>query len=327
MYNRAAPLNKSSDEPAIVVVGGGHGLSTLLRGLARFTDRLTAIVTVADDGGSSGQLRREMGILPPGDLRNCIAALAQAEPLMQLLFQYRFGHGTGLDGHAFGNLFIAAMAGITGSFESAIQEASRLLAVRGRILPSSLEDVMLCAEMRRTAAGQETSFIVCGESQIGRAGGRVERVYLQPADIRGYPEAIRALLNADMIVLGPGSLYTSILPNLLVRDIQDALQASPAAKVYVCNVATEPGETDGYTVRDHVEALSRHLGQNHCHYVLANSSIDHRLPTADSQMVHPICAGNDHYHLILEDIVDRRLPWRHDSDKLADALLRLCHSV
>ena len=308
----------------IVAVGGGHGLSTLLRGLKTQTNNLTAIVTVADDGGSSGILRDDLGLLPPGDLRNCIAALAETEPLMTQLFQYRFGRGTGLDGHAFGNLFIAAMAGITGNFESAISEVSRVLAVRGRILPSSLENVRLCAEIYHGEHPEDDPDLVYGQSRIAKAGGRVERVYLQPSTVRGYPEAIRALLQADMIVIGPGSLYTSVLPNLLVVDIVNAVKASQALKVYVCNVATQRGETDHYAVKDHVCALYEHLGPGFCHYVLANSNISADLsPGGGSEMVQPDCASLDCYQVVLEDLVDRELPWRHDSLKLADALLRL----
>ncbi|NLG49510.1 MAG: YvcK family protein [Chloroflexi bacterium] len=313
--------------PHIVVLGGGHGLSTLLRGLKNHTNNLTAIVTVADDGGSSGVLRKEMGLLPPGDLRNCIAALARAEPLMTQLFQYRFGRGTGLDGHAFGNLFIAAMAEITGSFESAISEVSRVLAVQGRILPSSLENVVLCAEVRPRSDPTAAPVMVYGQSQIAKAGGIVERVYLQPSTARGYPEAIRAILSADMIVLGPGSLYTSLLPNLLVSDINNAVRACRGIKVFICNVATQPGETDGYDVGDHVRALCAHLSVGFCDYVLANSNTEFSLPPqSGSTMVQPTCDGADRFRLVLENLVDKELPWRHDPEKLATALMRLYYA-
>jgi len=310
--------------PRIVALGGGHGLSTLLRGLKVRTDDLTAIVTVADDGGSSGVLREELGLLPPGDLRNCIVALAEAEPLMTQLFQYRFGRGTGLEGHAFGNLFIAALAEVTGDFESAIAEASRVLAVRGRILPSSLENVRLCAEVRERGNAGADPYLVYGQSHIAEARGVVERVYLLPSNVKGYPEAIRALLRAEMIVLGPGSLYTSVLPNLLVADIRNAIRASPALKVYVCNVATQPGETDDYTAEDHAQALCGHLGPGFCDHVLVNSNTGFPLPPhSGSAMVQPRCAEADGYRVILEDLVDRELPWRHDSGRLAEVLMRL----
>jgi uncharacterized cofD-like protein len=281
---------------------------------------------VADDGGSSGALRRDLGMLPPGDLRRCIAALADAEPLMTQLFQYRFGRGTGLDGHTFGNLFIAAMAGITGDFESAIGEASRVLAVRGRMLPSSLDKLGLGAEVREPADPDAVPHILVGESAIGHAEGVIERVFLQTEQSKGYPAAIQALLSADLIILGPGSLYTSILPNLLVPDIAAAVRASAACKIYVCNVATQPGETDGYTVGDHVRALNAHLGTGLCHCVLANGNYRITLPsTSPSTMVQPEFEGDPGCQLVLEDLVDTRLPWRHDSTRLADALLRIYH--
>lgn len=329
LSTKVAPASELAEVPSIVSLGGGHGLSTLLRGLKVHTTRLTAIVTVADDGGSSGVLRREMGILPPGDLRRCIAALAEVEPLMTQLLQYRFGQGAGLDGHAFGNLFIAAMAGITGDFESAISEASRVLAVRGRILPSSLDNIVLCAEISHP--DEPGPHLVQGQSRIAKAGGTIERVFLQPGEAKGYPAAIRALLDADMIVLGPGSLYTSVLPNLLVPDIRYALKASPALKVYVCNVATQPGETDDYTVGDHVRALGEHLGAGFCDYVLANANTDFALPpNSGSIMVQPEFDSVGEYQqegrLVLEDLVDRALPWRHDSVKLSLALMRLYYT-
>ena len=310
--------------PRIVALGGGHGLSTLLRGLKVRTDDLTAIVTVADDGGSSGVLREELGLLPPGDLRDCIVALAEAEPLMTQLLQYRFGRGTGLEGHAFGNLFIAALAEITGDFESAIAKASHVLAVRGRILPSTLENVRLCAEVRERGNPNADPFVVYGQSRIAKARGTIERVYLVPSNAKGYPEAIRAILHAEMIVLGPGSLYTSVLPNLLVADIRNALRASSALKVYVCNVATQPGETDDYTAEDHVRALCAHLGAGFCDCILVNSNTNFQLPPhSGSTMVRPYCAEANGYRVVLEDLVDREIPWRHDAHKLAEALLRL----
>jgi uncharacterized cofD-like protein len=325
------PAKTALSEPRIVAVGGGHGLSTLLRGLKNHTSLLTAIVTVADDGGSSGLLRRETGMLPPGDARNCIVALAQTEPLMTQLFEYRFGRGAGLDGHAFGNLFIAAMAGITGSFEGAISQVSHVLAVRGRILPSTLQNVTLCGEVRSASlaggageGGEDEIRTVYGESAITEADGVVERVYLQPDAPHGYPEAIRALLEADIIVLGPGSLYTSILPNLLVPDIRAAINASHALKLYACNVATQRGETDGYTAGDHVRALSAHMGPGFCRYVIANSRCDLQLtPESGSSMVEPAMDGATGCELVAEDVVDAALPWRHDPDKLAEAILRL----
>jgi uncharacterized cofD-like protein len=216
------------------------------------------------------------------------------------------------------------MAGITGDFESAIGESSRVLAVRGRILPSSLEDLVLCAEVRDLRAPDAAPHVLVGESAIGHADGLIERVFLQPEQAKGYPAAIQALLSADLIVLGPGSLYTSILPNLLVPDIAAAVRASAAYKIYVCNVATQPGETDGYTVGDHVRALQTHLGAGLCHCVLANGNHQLDLPPAShSAMVRPEFEGCAGCELVLEDLVDQHLPWRHDSARLADALFRL----
>jgi uncharacterized cofD-like protein len=251
--------------PKIVAVGGGHGLAALLRGLKEHTTNITAIVTVADDGGSSGRLRRELGVLPPGDFRNCIAALADDEALTTHLFQYRFGNGSGLNGHSFGNLFITAMAEVSGSFERAILESGRVLAVQGEVLPSTLHDVTLTADLEASPCSDpdqtEPARLnrVSGESSIPEARGAIRRVYLDPGDALAYPGAVRALLNADLIVAGPGSLYTSVLPNLLVPAIAKAIEASQARKVYVCNVATQRGETERYTVADHVAALERHI--------------------------------------------------------------------
>ena len=265
--------------PKIVAIGGGTGLSTLLRGLKEYSGNLTAVVTVADDGGSSGRLRRELGILPPGDVRNCIAALADAEPLMTKLFQYRFSEGSGLEGHSFGNLFIVAMSGVTGSFEEAVRETSRVLAVRGNILPSTLANVTLSAHT-------EDEEVIHGESNITDSPSRIREVYLQPANVEANPDAVRAILNADLIVVGPGSLFTSVMPNLLVDGIRQAVQASPALKIYVCNVATQHGETDSFTVGDHFGALQRHLGGHFFDYVLANSNTRGKLPEkAHSQPV------------------------------------------
>jgi uncharacterized cofD-like protein len=309
----------------IVAIGGGTGLSTLLRGLKGHTENLTAIVTVADDGGSSGRLREELGLLPPGDFRQCIAALAEAEPLMARLLEYRFGQGSGLNGHSFGNLFIAAMAGITGNFESALSESSRVLAVRGKILPSTLLNVTLCAEVRGTNERQVAQ--VRGESQIAKFGLPVERVYLEPEHAPAYPGAVRAILEADLIIAGPGSLFTSVIPNLLVQDIRNALNASAAEKVYICNVATEHGETDGYTLQDHVEALKVHTQSPIFTTVLANDNWRGKLPPhAQIEFVTPRPQERSAHTLadnvVLRDVVDDRFPWRHDPDKLAHEILR-----
>ncbi|MGD0115172.1 MAG: gluconeogenesis factor YvcK family protein [Dehalococcoidia bacterium] len=303
--------------PKVVAIGGGTGLSTLLRGLKEYSGNLTAVVTVADDGGSSGRLRRELGILPPGDVRNCIAALADAEPLMTRLFQYRFSEGSGLEGHSFGNLFIVAMSGVTGNFEEAVRETSRVLAVRGNILPSTLANVTLSAHTE----DEET---IHGESNITDSPSRIREVYLQPANVEANPDAVRAILNADMVVVGPGSLFTSVMPNLLVDGIRQAIQASPALKVYVCNVATQRGETDSFAVSDHFEVLRRHMGDHLFHYVLANNNTRGRLPEkARSQPVPIDKSILDGARVITADVVSEDNRYHHDPKKLADTLVHL----
>lgn len=307
--------------PKVVAIGGGTGLSILLRGLKQYTSNITAIVTVADDGGSSGRLRRELGVLPPGDFRNCLAALADDESLTTQLFQYRFTPAQrDLDGHALGNLFITAMADISGSFEKALIESSRVLAITGRILPSTLSDVILCAEVRN---GHGLAHVE-GESAITHFGGTIERVFLKPDHVRAYPETIRAILDADLIVLGPGSLFTSVLPNLLIEALPEALRASRAMKMYVCNVATQHGETDGYTVHDHVHALEQHIGPNTIEVVLANSRMDvpwNNAPDGVGGIVRiPSLAGPP--QIATADVIDEAHPWRHDPDKLARAVIQ-----
>jgi uncharacterized cofD-like protein len=297
----------------------------LLRGLKSYTPHITAIVTVADDGGSSGRLRRELGLLPPGDFRNCIAALAKDEALITQLFQYRFGQGEALKGHSFGNLFITALAAVTGSFERAILEASRVLAVQGRILPSTLEDVTLVADLKVENSTAPSGLArVEGESAIPQTRQPIERVFLQPEEARAYPEAVRAILDADLIIAGPGSLFTSVLPNLLVRDIRKAVEASSARRLYVCNVATQPGETDGFDVGQHMSALQRHVGPRLFPFVLANTK---SLPDQDQPhwqpvaLHYPLHAG---YQVIAADVVDPAIPWRHNSGRLAEQVLHFC---
>ncbi len=307
--------------PRIVVIGGGTGLSVALRGLKTHTSNLTAIVTVADDGGSSGRLRRDLGVLPPGDFRNCMVALADVEPLMENLFQYRFNQGSGLEGHSFGNLFIVAMSEVTGNFERAIEESSRVLAVRGQVLASTLADVTLCAETE----GAET---VQGESSISASSYRIRRVYLEPGDPPANPAAIKALMEADVIVIGPGSLYTSVLPNLVVRGLGKALMDSSALKIYVCNVATQPGETDGYGIDDHIDAILQHLGgkRNPFDFVLANSRLGLRMPASGRvKPVPPSADGSEGPgpQVVLREVVDEDNAVRHDSAKLAQAIVRL----
>jgi uncharacterized cofD-like protein len=250
--------------PRIVAIGGGTGLSALLRGLKELTGNLAAVVTVSDDGGSSGRLRNELGILPPGDIRNCLLALADTEPLMEKLFQYRFREGTGLAGHNFGNLFIAALTGVTGDFEEAVRESSKVLAVRGKVLPTTLQNVTLSAEL---TDGRH----VRGETAISSSTSRVKKLYLDPPDPEPLPEALAAIRDADAIVLGPGSLYTSVITNLLVPGVAQAIRDSRALKIHVLNIMTQPGETPGYRASDHVLALFRHTGQECLEVLVANS--------------------------------------------------------
>ncbi|MDX2272152.1 MAG: gluconeogenesis factor YvcK family protein [Cyanobacteriota bacterium] len=254
LIDRLLSRRRLNRGPKIVVLGGGTGLSTLLRGLKHYSSNITAVVTVADDGGSSGRLRREIGVLPPGDIRNCLTALASEEKLLTELFQYRFEAGDGLTGHSFGNLFITALTAVTGgNLIQAISATSQVLAIQGRVLPSTLTDVTLWAEL---ADGRR----VVGESNIGKARGQIVRVGCQPPHPPAVKEAIEAIREADFIILGPGSLYTSIVPNLLIPEIVEAIADNAAPHIYVCNIMTEPGETTGYSVGDHVMALDRVAG-------------------------------------------------------------------
>lgn len=237
--------------PRVVVIGGGTGLSVLLSGMKAYTNNITAIVTVTDTGGSSGRLRDELDVLPPGDIRNCLVALADAEPLIRDLFQYRFQEGGGLKGHSFGNLFITALSMVTGDFEKAIRESSKVLAIRGRVVPSTLDKVTLAAEFMDGKTAE-------GETNITEAHKPIKRIFLKPADCRATEEALEAIESAELIVMGPGSLYTSILPNLLIKDILNGVLESDAYKVFVINVMTQPGETEGYSAHDHLRALIQH---------------------------------------------------------------------
>jgi uncharacterized cofD-like protein len=309
--------------PRIVAIGGGTGLSTLLRGLKEVTSNLTAIVTVADDGGSSGVLREDLGIPAVGDIRNCLAALADAEPLMSDVLQYRFpegagGPGGGLAGHALGNLLIAAVTAVEGGdFEDGVRVMNRILAVRGRVLPVSSTPLTLHA---RLADGS----VVDGQSRIMRTAG-IERVWLTPSDVSASQEALQAIAEADLIVLGPGSLYTSLLPVLLLPAIRDAVLAADAPRVFVCNVATQTGETTGFDLAAHVEALTAHTGPGLVDIVLANNRFDARTPpdwTAEAvrlrwpPAVHPVA------RLVLDDVVDPDYAHHHDPTRLASALIR-----
>ena len=307
--------------PKIVAIGGGHGLATLLRGLKTVSHNIYAVVTVADDGGSSGRLRESLGILPPGDVRNCLAALSDDEDLLAQLFQYRFANDDeSLKGHSFGNLFISSMAEVTGSFEQAIAESGRVLAVSGRVLPATLENVQLIADVRKSDS-KEISRVV-GESKIAKTGGIIKRVMLEPNNPAAYPEVIQSVLSADLIVIGPGSLYTSILPNLLVKDITSAIKASQALKIFVCNVATQAGETEGFSCGDHLRVVEDHVGSNIFDIIVANDI----KPSEYHQNVEGVETEDElsmKYNVYKTDLIDVEHPWRHDSDKITQVLMDL----
>jgi uncharacterized cofD-like protein len=304
----------------IVAIGGGTGLSTLLRGLKRKTTNLTAVVTVSDDGGSSGRLQKELGVLPPGDVRNCLVALADDEAMVTDLFRYRFSDGEGLTGHSFGNLFLAAMTGITGNFDHAIKESSRVLNIKGRVLPSTLGIVRLCARL-------EDGSVVEGETNISKSDKRIKQVFFDPAYAAPLSEVIAAIREADAIVLGPGSLFTSILPNFLVDRIAREVAASSAVKMYVCNVMTQPGETDAMTAADHVEALLACAGARVCDYVIVNDEPPSKLLEAyaeegqipvkpDIERIRALGLTPIHAQVISETVTVR-----HDPEKLSQVVI------
>jgi uncharacterized cofD-like protein len=307
--------------PKIVAIGGGHGLATLLRGLKTVSHNIYAVVTVADDGGSSGRLRESLGILPPGDVRNCLAALSDDEDLLAQLFQYRFTNADeSLKGHSFGNLFISSMAEVTGSFEQAIAESGRVLAVSGRVLPATLENVQLIADIRNPDSNEISR--VVGESKVTETAGIIKRVMLEPNNPAAYPEVIQSLLSADLIVIGPGSLYTSILPNLLVRDITSAIRASQALKIFICNVATQVGETEGFTCGDHLRVVEEHVGSNIFDIIVANEIA----PSKYHQNVEGVEIEDElsmKYNVYKADLIDVENPWRHDPEKITQVLMDL----
>jgi uncharacterized cofD-like protein len=317
VFDQLTDFRRRERGPRIVVIGGGHGLATLLRGLKLHTGNLTAVVSVADDGGSSGRLRESLGILPPGDIRNCLAALSNDEALLTQLFQYRFSGSPELEGHSFGNLFITALADITGSFEDAVVESGRVLSVNGRVLPATLHNVKLVATMELPHSLNEVR--VEGESKIPAMAGRVRRVWLEPDDAAAFPPVIKAILSADVIVAGPGSLYTSILPNLLVHDLLAAMQISRAIKIYVCNIATQSGETDSFTCYDHVRALEGHIGEDLFDVILCNDNYSGEI--GSSQWVHADEKTLSDSRTYCSDLVDDDHPWRHDSLKLAQVIM------
>ncbi|WP_124728356.1 gluconeogenesis factor YvcK family protein [Staphylospora marina] len=309
--------------PRVVCIGGGTGLSNILRGLKRLPLDITAIVTVADDGGSSGRLRADLHMPPPGDIRNVLVALADTEPLLERVLQYRFTGGEGLAGHTLGNLMLAAMTEITGDFTQAVKELSRVLAVRGRVLPASAEDVVLMAEMT-------DGTIVKGESRIPESGKRIRRVFLSPPEPEPLEEALEAIREADGIIIGPGSLYTSILPNLLVKDMCEAIRTSPAQKIYVCNVMTQPGETDGFTASDHIRAIDEHVGDRMIDVAVINNevpplSVQKKYADKNQRMVVP---DVDRIHrmgirVVADNLLQYQNLLRHDAERIGAHILRL----
>lgn len=318
----------SSDQPRIVVIGGGTGLSVLLRGLKKKPVQITAIVTVADDGGSSGILRTEMQMPPPGDIRNVLVALADAESMLSRVLNYRFQNGNGLAGHSLGNLMLAAMKDITGDFVTGIKELSRVLAVHGRVLPASDKAIVLKAEM-------EDGTEVIGESMIPKANKKIKRVFLEDVEhITPLEEAIEAIEAADVIIAGPGSLYTSILPNLLVPKISQTIKQSDATKLYICNVMTQPGETDEFSVCDHLQVIEEHVGGRLFDYVMVNNgeivqSIQDKY--AEKGAV-PVFVDQDKieqkgYQLIADELVQFQTYLRHDAERLCEHIYRLALNV
>lgn len=311
--------------PKIVAIGGGTGLSTLLRGLKAYSANITAIVTVADDGGSSGRLRREIGVLPPGDIRNCLTALADEEKLLTELFRYRFSAGDGLVGHSFGNLFLTAMSEVTGDLERAIAASSKVLAVRGRVLPATLTDVCLWAQL-------EDGRRVEGESHITEAMGKIVKIGCIPSNPPALPKAVQAIRQADYIIIGPGSLYTSIIPNLLVPEIAEAIAQRQVPRIYVCNMMTQPGETQGYTVSDHIKAIDKACGKQLFDAVLVQRKVpsEKSLIRYAQEDSHPVYLDRETINLLGRRIVMSNIMYedeetgliRHDSARLARVLLR-----
>jgi len=309
--------------PRVVVIGGGTGLSVLLQGLKVYTSNLTAIVTVADDGGSSGKLRQQFNILPPGDIRNCLVALADAEPLMRDLFQFRFAEGTEFAGHNFGNIFITAMTKLCGDFDKAIEESSKVLAIRGQVIPSTLKRVTLMAEHRNGAK-------TYGESSISKSKSPINLVHLLPENCQPTQSALEAIKNAEAIILGPGSLYTSILPNLIIKNIPQAIEASNAIKIYICNVMTQAGETDNYTAYDHFKAIQRHAKANILDYCIVNTGTipDVFLEKYQHENAYPVKADIKKIReagvsVIADDVISMQDHVRHNSEKIASKVVDL----
>lgn len=306
-------------KPRVVVIGGGTGLSTLLRGLKNHPISISGIVTMTDDGASTGRLRKEMGVLPPGDIRKCLAALSDDEHLLTQLFEYRFGKGRGLRGHALGNLFLTALTEITGSFDKAVQASSKILSIKGQVIPSTFEQVDLTAQLKNGSK-------IKGQADVSKLGHRspIERIALEPANAKANPTAVHFIKNADLIVVGPGSLFSSVLPSFLIKEIRQAVEESSAMKIYVCNASTERGETERYSVTDHVKQLKRYANGSQFDAVLINNRVIAkdkkegklgaiRNITTDEKTVLGL-------PVVAEDLINENNPLYHDSKKLADAV-------
>lgn len=314
-------MPKISKNLRIVAIGGGTGLANLLRGLKEDFEKLTAVVTMADDGHSTGDLRRDFNVLPPGDIRICIVALADEEHLYNKLLSYRFPHGRGLKGHNLGNLLLVALEDITGSFKKAIQEFSQILTIKGQVMPSTYEDAIISAKL-------SNGRVVWGESTISVAGHRspIKKISLHPESASANSDAVKAIEKADVILVGPGSLYTSIIPNFLLKEICRGVASSRAKKIFICNVSTERGETEGYTVADHINTLVGHSDPQIFDICLINSKIILKSSGKRLGEVKNITTQENkigRYKIVHEDIIDDENPLYHDSKKLAKAIIKL----
>lgn len=321
--NNLVAKRKLNNGPKIVAIGGGTGLSTMLKGIKKITNNITAVVTVGDDGGSSGRLREEMGVLPPGDIRNCIAALADDDDLVTKLFQYRFKKNVSeLGGHSFGNLFITAMCEITGDMYKAVIESSKVLAIRGRVLPSTLDDMKLVAEM-------EDGTIIKGESVIPESGKKIKRLFTDPEHCLPLDDVLTAIREAELIIMGPGSLYTSVLPNLLIKEIAEEIEKSNAKKLYICNVMTQPGETDGFTVSDHVKTILNHVeNRKIIDTVLVNNYFpEEALEKYKAEHSYPVLADYDELKKLGVNVFEYRLTDNDSSGYVRHNPSRLMRAV
>lgn len=314
--------------PKVVIIGGGTGLSTILKGLKNYTNNITAVVTVADDGGGSGVLREDLGILPPGDIRNCLVALANTEPLMEELMQYRFKDGS-LKGQSFGNLFLAAMNGVSDNFEDAVQNMANVLAITGKVLPVTLDNIKINAIL-------DNGQLVVGESHIPEVsiseGAKIRKLYVTPENAQCLPDVREEILNADAIILGPGSLYTSVIPNLIIKGVPEAIKESRASKIYICNVMTQPGETDEFKVSDHIRAIYEHGDIGKLDYVFANTMCirnEHLRKKYHDMKQYEVIVDEEKlryedFELILGDFIKpRETSVRHDADKLSKRLMEI----